>query len=307
MRAPVLAALLLLASAACATQAVQQDEHADHATPAATPAAAPAAGTSGGAPATASSPARPAGATEAAARLAASPRHAEWVTVRTDAGDSTRTWVVYPERRDAAPVVVVIHEIFGLTPWIRAVADQLAAEGYIAVAPDLLTRYDIPGAPLDPSPDSARAAIRAVTPADMNQQVNAVARWAMALPSAQPKYGVMGFCWGGSASFNHAVAAPTSLGAAVVYYGTSPQPGTLGSVAVPVLGLYGGNDARVNNTIPAADSAMTALGKTYEAQILEGAGHGFLRQQDGMNGANMAATARAWPATLAWFRRHLGA
>lgn len=303
MRAPVLASALLLVSAACATQTVQQDEHADHAAaPAAAPmaaaAASPTAGLAG---------ALPAGAAEAAARLAASPRHAEWVTIANADGDSTRTWVVYPERRDAAPVVVVVHEIFGLTPWIRAVADQLAAEGYIAVAPDLLTRYDIPGAPLEPSPDSARAAIRAVTPADMNRQVAAVARWAMALPSAQPRYGIMGFCWGGTASFNHAVASPAGLQASVVYYGSSPATPTLATVDVPVLGLYGGSDARVNATIPAADSALEALGKTYEAQIFDGAGHGFLRQQDGMNGANLAATQRAWPATLAWFRRHLGA
>ena len=303
MRAPVLASALLLVSAACATQTVQQDEHADHATPAAAPAAAAATAGDGGAMQTN----LPASATEAAARLAASPRHAEWVTVAGENGDSTRTWVVYPERRDAAPVVVVVHEIFGLTPWIRSVADQLAADGYIAVAPDLLTRYDIPGAPLDPSPDSARAAIRAVTPDDMNRQVNAVARWAMGLPSAQQKYGIVGFCWGGAASFNHAVASPAGLAASVVYYGTSPAPAALGTVNVPVLGLYGGSDQRVNATIPAADSALAALGKTFEAQIFEGAGHGFLRQQDGMQGANMRATERAWPATLAWFRRHLGA
>jgi carboxymethylenebutenolidase len=303
MRAPVHASALLLVSAACATQSVQQDEHADHASPAPAQAGGvPTAGDAGDVQRQ-----LPASAAEAAARLAASPRHAEWVTVAGESGDSTRTWVVYPERRDAAPVVVVVHEIFGLTPWIRAVADQLAAEGYIAVAPDLLTRYAIPGAPLDPSPDSARAAIRAVTPADMNRQVNAVARWAMGLPSAQRKYGVVGFCWGGTASFNHAVASPAGLAASVVYYGSSPATATLGTVNVPVLGLYGGNDQRVNATIPAADSALRSLGKTFEAQIFEGAGHGFLRQQDGMQGANMAATERAWPATIAWFRRHLGA
>ena len=247
----------------------------------------------------------PAGAAEAEARLAASPRHAEWVMV-PNGTDSTRAWVVYPESRERAPVVVVVHEIFGLSPWIRAVADQLAAEGFIAVAPDLLTRYDVPGAPLNPNPDSARAVIRQVNTEDMNRQVSAVAQWAMRLPAALPRYGIVGFCWGGSASFNHAVASPTGLGASVVYYGTSPQPSQLASVQVPVLGLYGGNDARVNSTIPPADSAMRALGKTYRPEIYDGAGHGFLRQQDGQNGANLAATRQAWPATVAWFRTHLG-
>jgi carboxymethylenebutenolidase len=247
----------------------------------------------------------PASAAEAEARLARSPRHAEWVNVANGA-DTTRVWVVYPERREKAPVVIVVHEIFGLSPWIRAVADQLAADGFIAVAPDLLTRYDVPGSPTNPNADSARAAIRNVSTEDMNRQVAAVARWAMALPAALPKYGIVGFCWGGSASFNHAVLSPTGLAASVVYYGSSPAAAQLGSVKVPVLGLYGGNDARVNATIPPADSAMRALGKTLEHHVYDGAGHGFLRLQDGQAGANLAATQKAWPATIAWFRRHLG-
>ncbi|HEY0971360.1 MAG TPA: dienelactone hydrolase family protein [Gemmatimonadales bacterium] len=247
----------------------------------------------------------PAGADEAEARLAASPRHAEWTMIASGSGDSTRAWVVYPERSSRAPVVVVVHEIFGLTPWVRAVADQLAAEGFIAVAPDLLTRYDIPGAPTNPAADSARAAIRAVTPDDMNRQVSAVAKWAMALPAALPRYGIVGFCWGGSASFNHAVLSPEGLAASVVYYGSNPEPARLSSVNVPVLGLYAGDDARVNSTIPAADSTMRALGRSYVHHEYDGAGHGFLRQQDGRDGANMAATRQAWPETIAWFRQHL--
>ena len=247
----------------------------------------------------------PAGAEEAEARLAASPRHAEWMMVPSGNGDSTRVWVVYPERSDRAPVVVVVHEIFGLSPWVRAVADQLAAEGFIAVAPDLLTRYDVPGSPNNPNADSARAVIRNVDNADMNRQVSAVAKWAMALPAALPQYGIVGFCWGGSASFAHAVFNAPDLKAAVVYYGTSPEAAELSSVHVPVLGLYGGNDARVGATIPRADSALKALGRTYEHHEYAGAGHGFLRQQSGQNGANLEATKQAWPATVAWFRRYL--
>ena len=247
----------------------------------------------------------PASGAEAEARLASSPRHGEWVMVPTGGGDSTRAWIVYPERRDKAPVVVVIHEIFGLSPWIRAVADQLAAEGYIAIAPDLLTRFHVPGSPLNPNPDSARAVIRQLSMDDATHQLDAVAKYAMSLPSAQQQYGVVGFCWGGGTSFAHAVHAP-DLGAAVVYYGTSPETASLRSVRAPVLGLYGGNDARVGATVPPADSAMRAMGKTYRPVMFEGAGHGFLRQQDGQNGANMKATQAAWPATIAWFRQYLG-
>ncbi len=246
----------------------------------------------------------PAGAAEAAARLAASPRHGEWAVIRTG-NDSIRAWVVHPERRERAPVIVVIHEIFGLSNWIRAVADQLAADGFLAIAPDLLTMKSVPMTPAgEPNGDSARVVIRSLQPADLNRYLSAVADWGMKQPSALPKYGVVGLCWGGAASFNHAVAAP-GLGAAVVYYGGSPDPATLSSVRAPVLGLYADNDARVNNTVPAADSAMKALGKSFEHRTFSGSGHGFLRAQDGQNGANLAATREAWPMTVQFFRRQL--
>lgn len=245
----------------------------------------------------------PASAEAARTRLAASPRHGEWVMIPSGA-DSVRAWVVYPERKTKAPVVVVVHEIYGLSPWVRAVADQFAAEGFIAIAPDLLTSKNLPN-PTDSVPaELATAAIRALDPADVHRQISAVANYAMALPSAIHRYGVVGFCWGGGVSFEHAVRSPT-VSAAVVYYGVSPKSESLASVKAPVLGLYGSNDARVDATIPAADSTMRALRKTYTHNIYDGAGHGFLRQQDGQNGANLTAAQQAWPATVQWFHRYL--
>ncbi|HSU17690.1 dienelactone hydrolase family protein [Longimicrobium sp.] len=247
----------------------------------------------------------PAGAAEVQARLAASPRHGEWAMVSAGPGDSVRAWVVYPERRDRAPVVVVVHEIFGLTGWIRGVADQLAADGFIAIAPDLLSGKGVPVGPDgDPVRDSATAAIRTLDAATVQRRLDATARYAMALPAALPRYGIVGFCWGGGVSFAHAVHAP-GLGASVVYYGVSPSTQSLASVRAPVLGLYGENDARVDATIAPADSAMRALGRTYQHQVFPGAGHGFLRQQDGQNGANLQAARAAWPRTVQWFHRHL--
>jgi carboxymethylenebutenolidase len=248
----------------------------------------------------------PPGAAEADARLAASPRHGEWAMVSAGGADSVRAWVVYPERSQRAPVVIVVHEIFGLTNWVRAVADQLAADGFIAVAPDFLTGRGVPNGPDgQPVRDSATAAVRALNPADVQRRIDAVARYATALPAANGRYGITGFCWGGGVAFAHAVHSQ-SVGASVVFYGTSPAAERLGSVRAPVLGLYGENDARVNATIAPADSAMRALGKTYEHAIYPGAGHGFVRQQDGQNGANLAATQAAWPRTVAFFRQHLG-
>jgi carboxymethylenebutenolidase len=220
--------------------------------------------------------------------------------------DSIRTWVVYPERQTKAPVVVVVHEIFGLSDWIRSVADQLAADGFIAIAPDFLTMKNLPQGTDSTAVQAAVAAIRTLDAAQVQRMIDAAAKYGMALPAALPRYGVVGFCWGGGVSFEHATHAP-SLGASVVYYGVSPTTAKLASVQAPVLGLYGGSDARVDATIPPADSALRALGKTYSHSIFDGAGHGFLRQQTGMNGANMAATQQAWPATIAWFRRYLGA
>jgi carboxymethylenebutenolidase len=246
----------------------------------------------------------PADAGGAPARLSASPRHGEWAIIHTGTGDSIRAWVVYPERSTKAPVIVVVHEIFGLSSWVRGIADQLAADGFIAIAPDLLTMKNLPDGPDSVLAPLATAAIRTLDPNWVQQQLDAVAKYGMSLPAARQKYGIVGFCWGGGVSFAHAVYSP-SLGASVVYYGVSPKTSDLAAVRAPVLGLYAGNDARVDATIPAADTALKALGRTYVYNIYPGAGHGFLRQQTGMDGANMNATKAAWPATIAWFRKYL--
>lgn len=234
----------------------------------------------------------------AVAALNASPRHGEWVTVRMANGDSIRSWVVYPERSDAAPVLVVIHEIYGLTHWIRAVADQAAAEGFIAIAPDLITMKDVPRDETgDPQQQPAVEAIRSLDVDRVHSQIRAVAEFAMVLPAARPLYGITGFCWGGSASFEHATRHDDIMGA-VVYYGSSPSEESLARVRVPVMGHYGGDDARVNSTIPRATDILES---GYYPNIYDGAGHGFLRQQDGRDGANHAASIQAWPKTMGFF------
>lgn len=248
----------------------------------------------------------PAAAGEVSARLANSPRHGEYVMVAAGS-DSVRAWVVYPERATKAPVVVVVHEIFGLSTWVRGVADQLAADGFIAIAPDLLTGKAQPAAGSDTLTQAvATSAIRTLKAADVQRQLAAVGRFGMGLPAATNRYGTVGFCWGGGTSFEHAVTSPAGLAGSVVYYGVSPSLGSLSRVAVPVLGLYAGDDARVDATVPPADSAMRSLGKSFRTQTFAGAGHGFLRQQDGRDGANLAAARRAWPLTIDFFRTNLG-
>jgi carboxymethylenebutenolidase len=245
------------------------------------------------------------GALEAAERLQNSPRHAEWAMIPLSPGsrDSIAAFVVYPERRDNAPVVVVVHEIFGLSTWVRAVADRMAADGFIAVAPDLLS-IERGGASTDSLPyDQARAMISRVTPDKMNVMVAAAGQYGMSLPAASRTYGVVGYCWGGSASFNHAVFNAPGMSASVVYYGSSPSVEDIAKVRVPVLGLYGENDQRVNATIARADSTMKANGVVFEQRIYTAARHGFLRAQD--DPANAEASRQAWPETVAWFRKYL--
>ena len=241
----------------------------------------------------------------ALARLNSSPRHGEWVTYDAGGGDMVRAWITYPERDDPAPVVIVIHEIFGLTDWIRSVADQLAAEGFIAVAPDLLSGTGPNGGGSESMDRQASvAAIRTLDPIDVNRRLRAMAAYATALPSAGDQVGAVGYCWGGSTSFGFAVDY-ADLDAAVVYYGTSPEGG-FDQIQAPVLGLYGANDNRVNSTISRAEQAMSSGGQNFNAHIFEGAGHGFLRAQSGQEGANMRATEQAWPLTVDFFKEQLG-
>jgi carboxymethylenebutenolidase len=289
--------VVAIAAAGCSRRGPEADAHADHAMTSS--ASAVGAGTQ--------ILSIPAGASTVAERLAKSPRHGEFVMIRTGPSDSVRAWVVYPERSTKAPVVVVVHEIFGLSTWVRGVADQLAADGFIAIAPDLLTGKvpPLPGSDTVAS-SAATEAIRSLRPEDVQRQIAAAGQYGMALPAAEKHYGVVGFCWGGGVSFQSAVESPGGQGAAVVYYGTSPATASLARVKVPVLGLYGGEDARVGATVPPADSAMKALGKRFEPHTFAGAGHGFLRQQDGQNGANLTAARQAWPLTISFFRSTLG-
>ncbi len=275
------------------------DAHAEHAMEAASHA-----GHQAAAPAAVN---LPPGEDGAKARLNSSPRHGEYADIAVPGGNPLRAWVSYPERKDKAPVVIVIHEIFGLSDWVRSVADQLAADGYIAIAPDLLTGKGPNGGGTDAfaSRDDVVAGVRGLTPDEVVTKLNAVRDYGVKLPAANGKSATVGYCWGGSTSFMYATKQP-GLDAAVVYYGGSPSDlGTLATTKAAVLGLYGENDARVNATIEPAKAEMTRLKKTFDTHIYAGAGHGFLRAQSGQDGANLKATQEAWPTMLAFFKKHL--
>jgi carboxymethylenebutenolidase len=116
----------------------------------------------------------------------------------------------------------------------------------------------------------------------------------------------VGFCWGGGVSFTYATQRP-DLAASVVYYGMAPSAAELAHIEAPVLALYGGSDARVTSTAAPTAQELSRLGKSFDYRIYEGAGHAFLRQQEGMGGANLRATQDAWPRTVAFLRAKLEA
>jgi len=239
----------------------------------------------------------------ARARLNESPRHGEWAEIK-DGDDTISAWVVYPERPDKAPVVVIVHTVAGLTDWIRAVADQLASEGFIAVAPDLLSGKGPGGANTPAERDAAAKLVRSLDSAEVMRRLSAAARYGASLPAATGEFGCVGYCWGGGICFDMATEH-RDLDAAVVYYGRSSSTASLQRIQAPVLGLYGGSDARINETIPQAEAELSRLGKPFEKHIYEGAGHGFLERQSGQDGANLKASQQAWPRTIEFLKENL--
>jgi len=225
--------------------------------------------------------------------LEASPRHQEWVEIMSN-GRKLKCFVVYPEVAGKASSVVVIHENMGLTSWARSMADQIAGAGFIAIAPDLLSgAAPNGGGTADfPNVDSARNAIYKLDSAQVRKDLDAVTNYVTALPAANGKVAVAGYCWGGSQCFKMATTNP-KIKAAFVFYGTGPEDiSAIRQIKAPVYGFYGGNDARVDATIPKSDSLMKAAGKKYEPVIYDGAGHGFMRAGQMSNASPENAKAR---------------
>ena len=233
----------------------------------------------------------------AKARLEKSPRHLEWVKVKNGQRE-VNCFVAYPEVKDKATAVILIHEIFGLTDWVREVADRLAEAGYIAVAPDLLSGTAPGGggtAELGGS-DAVRKAISSLPPEQITADLKSVANYVIQLPACNGKLAMAGFCWGGSQTCRFATN-DKHLKGAFVFYGTAPETEQdLARIPCPVYGFYAGNDARVSATIPQTVKLMKEAGKTYEPKTYEGAGHGFMRAGEAPDAstANQQAHNASW-------------
>jgi carboxymethylenebutenolidase len=229
-------------------------------------------------------------------RIAKSPRHSEWVTVKHD-GRSVETLIVYPESKEKRPVVLIIHEIFGLSDWAQELADEVAAAGYIAVAPDLLSGAGPNGGRTkDFAAGGVMEAIGKLPPDQVTADLNAAADYGLKLPAANGKLFVAGFCWGGSQTFRFTTNRG-DLSGAFVFYGGPPEKDAMARIKAPVYGFYAGNDARIGATVPDTITNMKAAGKSYDPITYDGAGHGFMRAgetPDDTNAANKTAREAAW-------------
>ena len=222
--------------------------------------------------------------------------HGEWVRIARPGADSVRAYIAYPESSAPAAAVIVIHENTGLTPWEASVADRLATNGYVAIAPDLLSsRFGATPA----TPDSGRRLIGQLEPDGVTGDLNAVFAWLDTLPAVRSgEIATIGFCWGGGQSFRYAASNPR-LKAAVVCYGPAPDSAALARIEAPVLGVYGENDARINAALPQVTATLQSLGKRFTHQIYPGTGHGFLKP--GRNGSDTPAVDSAWADILAFY------
>ena len=231
----------------------------------------------------------------AKAKLEKSPRHREWVTLKHDSR-SVETFVVYPESKSKTLVVLVIHEIFGMTDWVQDLADQLAEAGYIAVAPDLLSGMGPNGGrSSDFAQGKATEAVSHLNPDQVTADLNAAADYAKKLPASNGKLFVTGYCWGGGQSFRFATNRG-DLAAAFVFYGPPPDKTAMVRITAPVYGFYAGDDARIGATLPDAMQNMKAAGKTFDQVTYEGAGHGFMRAGEAPDASepNRKARSEAW-------------
>jgi carboxymethylenebutenolidase len=232
-------------------------------------------------------------------RLNSSPRHGEWIDMKS--GDGTvKGFIVYPERKDKAPVVIVIQEIFGLTDWLRSMCDELAEAGVIAIAPDLFNGRKFEDL------DGARTATSELKKEDVKAALDAAADYALTkIPAANGALAVCGFCWGGGWAFNYASMNP-KLKAAYSFYGVAvDNPADAAKIGCPVYGFYGENDERVDATIPKAEELMKAAAKKYEPVIYQGAGHGFMRSGEPNNPAVREGDRKARDAAWARWKKLL--
>lgn len=251
----------------------------------------------------------------AARTVAQSPRKGEWVDIPMASGTKLHTWISYPQTTGRAPVVLVYQPGPGMdmgepvtrgggANWLRAIADQLASEGFIAVLPDLTSGLGPNGGNYDSFqfPDESGASLNRIPHSEVLDRIRVARDYAMKLPMANGRLGATGFCMGGGLAWESA-AEIEGVNAAVVFYGTPPPEPVMARIKAPVAAFFGRNDLGLAPRIAPATADMKRLGKEFDVHVYEEATHVFLYRQD--LGRNMAATEDAWPKAMAFFKKHL--
>jgi carboxymethylenebutenolidase len=225
-----------------------------------------------------------------------SPRRHEWASVKYGAR-SVESFVAYPQSREKAPAVVIVHDVIAMAPWVENVADRFAEAGYLAIAPDMLSGRSAEERQAIQSEGKTVGPARRLPLDQVARDLNALADYALKLPACNGKVCVVGFSWGGDQAFRFATTRK-DLAAAFVFYGVCPEPENIPNIQAAVYGFYAGNDTRVGATIPATREQMKAAGKFYETAIYDGASHGFM--QSGARPNAPEADKKAWDA--AWIK-----
>jgi carboxymethylenebutenolidase len=228
---------------------------------------------------------------------------AESATVPSPKGNgSIKGYLVRPANAAGKlPVVLVVHENRGLTPYIEDVARRLALANYIAFAPDGLT--SLGGFPGDE--EKGLELFPKVDPAKMREDFLASAEWLKARPDSTGKLGAVGFCFGGTTVNALAVRMGSELSAAVPFYGGQPSAEDTAKIKAPLLANYGELDTRITSGWPAFDAALTAAKVPHEGYVYMGANHGF--HNDTTPRYDEPAAKLAWQRTLDWFNKYLKA
>ena len=197
------------------------------------------------------------------------------------------------------PGVIVIHENRGLNPHIQDVARRLALEGFLALAPDMLS--PLGGTPSDE--DRAREMLGTLNPQETLARLASAVPFLSGHPESTGKVGAVGFCWGGGYA-NQLAAAGTSLDASVPYYGRQLPAEEVPRITAPLCLHYAGLDQRINAGIADYVAALTSNGKPHEIYVYEGANHAFNNDTNEAR-YDRAAAELAWSRTVAFLRRHL--
>src|SRR5213082_1399928 len=221
--------------------------------------------------------------------------HAEYVKYLSGR-DTITAYLAYPERKDPAPGVVVIHEIFGMSDFVRQTTEQVAKDGFVALAPDLLSRRG--GTPA--STDDARKLIAGLNPDTLTLDLDATVAYLKTLKAVRrDRIGVIGFCWGGGQSFRYATNNP-ALRAFVVCYGPGPEAAAIARIRARGLGVYAENDARIDAGLADVAAAVKQYAKDYRYTVYPGVGHGFLRSRERPEVADSA-----WGNVVRFFKESL--